>query len=70
MVEKIGGIEKKGETDEGLFEWVRKFKEEHIEEWKKIEEIQKILVELGVRGYQLSGTIENPVIIPYCITGK
>jgi len=52
--------EPKSESDDQIVAWIEDYKIKHLQEWKEIEEIIRLCRELGLRGYMLSGTIDEP----------
>jgi len=59
-------IEEKGLKVKDLKEWIKIIREENPEEWKEAEELIKVLAELDIRRYELSGSTNRPISMPYC----
>jgi len=52
-------MERMSESDQTLA-WIESYREKHFQEWKEVEDIVRLSRELGLEGYRLSGTIDEP----------
>jgi hypothetical protein len=65
-MERNSVVAKKEVTAKELTEWVKIIREENEKEWKEAEELMKVSAELEIRRYELSGSTNRPVSLPYC----
>ena len=59
-------VEEKELTIKDLKKWIKIIREDNDKEWKEAEELMKFSAELNIRRYELTGSTNRPVSVPYC----
>jgi hypothetical protein len=59
-------IKEKDPTVKDLKKWIEIVRGENQKEWEEAEELAKISAELDIKRYELSGSTNRPISMPFC----